>query len=78
MPYDKSAPQPPEHVQALKRFRRKIRHVRDNFNSLRDRDEDTLSLMSKEFVIVLAKTPSDGGAGDEAAATSPKKEGGGS
>ncbi|KAI6202526.1 hypothetical protein M3Y96_00958300 [Aphelenchoides besseyi] len=55
-PYDKNAPQPPEHVQALKRFRRKIRGVREMFNALRDKNEDTIPLMSKEFVVLLKGT----------------------
>ncbi|KAI6229358.1 hypothetical protein M3Y95_00522800 [Aphelenchoides besseyi] len=55
-PYDKNAPQPPEHVQALKRFRRKIRGVREMFNALRDKNEDTSPLMSKEFVVLLKGT----------------------
>ncbi|KAI6177854.1 hypothetical protein M3Y97_00952600 [Aphelenchoides bicaudatus] len=63
-PYDKNAPQPPEHVQALKRFRRKIRTVREMFNSHRDKNEDTNPLMSKEFVILLKTSNGNEGGGD--------------
>lgn len=74
-PLDKNAPQPPEHIQALKvrllsyldtqvyfqRFRRKIRTIRELFNGLRDKNEDTDPLMSKEFVILLKSSNENGG-----------------
>lgn len=71
-PYDKSIPQPPEHVQALKRFRRKIRSVREMFNQFRDKNQDTDPFMTKEFVIQLK------GAGDDdpASPAAPKKKNG--
>ncbi|CAD5226090.1 unnamed protein product [Bursaphelenchus xylophilus] len=53
IPYDKSIPQPPEHVQALKRFRRKIRNVRETFNQYRDEGQDTDPFMTRDFVIEL-------------------------
>lgn len=64
-PYDKSVPQPPEHVQALKRFRRKIRSVREMFNQFRDKNQDTDPFMTKEFVIQLKGTADEGTGADQ-------------